>query len=421
MFKFIHAADIHLDSPLRGLARYEGAPVEELRVATRQALENLVQLAIDEKVTFVLIAGDLYDGDWKDHSTGLFFAKEMSRLRVAEIKVFLISGNHDALSQISKTLSLPENVQELSTTKAQTIELEDPGVAIHGRGFRKREVFDDISADYPDARAGLFNIGILHTSASGREGHEPYAPCSVDGLKAKAYDYWALGHVHTREILSDDPWIVFPGNIQGRHIRETGPKGCTLVTVEGGEIQSVEHRDLDVVRWYLCEVDAAGADDVDEVFDRVKRSVEERIEENEERLLALRIILAGRCKAHAGLTKDTRQTTSEIQNIGNDAGGGQVWIEKVRIKTQAEVDLEEALARDDAVSNLLKTIQNLSSVDAALAELDEEISALTKKLPPELQGEENPLEFDDPDSRQELLDEVKDILIPRMLAGEDAE
>lgn len=229
MFKFIHAADIHLDSPLRGLARYEGAPVAELRSATRQALEGLIRTAIEEEVAFVLLAGDLYDGDWRDYNTGLFFASQMSKLRKVGIKVFLISGNHDAQSQITKTIRLPDNVRQLSTRKPETVLLENVGVAIHGRGFATRAVTEDISATYPDARAGYFNIGMLHTSANGREGHEPYAPCTVQGLAAKGYDYWALGHVHKREVLSEDPWIVFSGNIQGRHIREQGAKGCSLV------------------------------------------------------------------------------------------------------------------------------------------------------------------------------------------------
>ncbi len=111
MIKFIHTADIHLDSPLRGLEYYEGAPVDSIRGATRQAFKNLVELAISEKVDFVLIAGDLYDGDWKDYNTGLFFASQMTNLREAGIRVFIVSGNHDAASQISRQLRMPENVK----------------------------------------------------------------------------------------------------------------------------------------------------------------------------------------------------------------------------------------------------------------------------------------------------------------------
>ena len=240
--KFIHAADLHLDSPLTGLERYEGVPIDAVRGATRRALENLVGLALDNDVAFVLIAGDVYDGDWPDYNTGLFFAQQMGRLREAGVWVVIASGNHDAQSQISKTLRLPDNVIVLSAARPQSVEFEEHGVVIHGQSFTTRSVTEDLSLKYPEARAGLLNVGLLHTSLNGRPGHEPYAPCTLDGLLAKGYDYWALGHVHSREVAHEDPWVVFPGNTQGRHARETGAKGCSLVTVADGAVVSVEHR-----------------------------------------------------------------------------------------------------------------------------------------------------------------------------------
>jgi DNA repair exonuclease SbcCD nuclease subunit len=185
MFKFIHAADIHLDSPLRGLERYEGAPVDEIRGATRRAFDNLIGLAIEEGVAFLLLAGDLYDGPWRDYNTGLYFAKRMGRLRDAGVRVFIVAGNHDAASQITRHLRLPENVKVLSTREPESILLEDIGVAVHGRGFPKPPVTEDLSAGYPKGELQLFNIGLLHTSLDGRPGHERYAPCTVDGLRSK--------------------------------------------------------------------------------------------------------------------------------------------------------------------------------------------------------------------------------------------
>jgi DNA repair exonuclease SbcCD nuclease subunit len=231
LFRFIHAADLHLDSPLHGLDAYDGAPVEQIRGATRRALANLVELAETERAAFVLVAGDLYDGDWRDYNTGLYFVRQMSRLREAGTPVYIIAGNHDAASQITKSLRLPENVRMLSADRPESVVLEAEGVAIHGQSFATRAVTDDLSATYPVRLAGFFNVGLLHTCAEGREGHEPYAPCRIEALVAKGYDYWALGHIHKREILHGDPWVVFCGNLQGRHIRETGAKGCSLVTV----------------------------------------------------------------------------------------------------------------------------------------------------------------------------------------------
>ncbi len=182
MFKFIHAADIHLDSPLKGLEQYEGAPVEDIRGATRRALEKLVELAIEREVDFVLIAGDLYDGDWKDHNTGLFFVRQMSYLREANIPVIMINGNHDAANRMTKSLRLPHNVEVLSHTRSQTAKtkkLRELGVAVHGRSFAKAAEYDNLARDYPPKQDGLFNIGLLHTSLAGAEGHEPYAPCTI--------------------------------------------------------------------------------------------------------------------------------------------------------------------------------------------------------------------------------------------------
>ena len=214
MIRFIHAADPHLDSPLRGLEAHEGAPVAVLRGATRRAFENLVNLAIDEGEDFLVIAGDLYDGDWKDYSTGLFFRGQMARLKQKGIPVYLIAGNHDAASVISKKLSLPDNVHVFSTRTVESKQVDVLPVVIHGRGFPHRAVPENLAEEYTAAVAGKFNLGLLHTSLTGRPGHDTYAPCSENDLRDKGYDYWALGHIHQPEVISEDPWIVFAGNCQ---------------------------------------------------------------------------------------------------------------------------------------------------------------------------------------------------------------
>ena len=192
MFRFIHAADPHLDSPLQGLEAHDSAPIDVLRGATRRAFENLIQLAIDEPVDFVVIAGDLYDGDWRDYSTGLFFRNQMARLKASGIPVYLIAGNHDAASVISKKLSLPDNVHVFSTRTPESFSIPELPVVIHGRGFPNRAVPENIAVEYPAAVPGTFNVGLLHTSLTGRPGHDTYAPCSEQDLEAiaKPSDRW---------------------------------------------------------------------------------------------------------------------------------------------------------------------------------------------------------------------------------------
>lgn len=418
MFKFIHAADIHLDSPLRGLERYEGAPVSELRGATRKALENLVQLSIDEEVAFVVIAGDVYDGDWKDYNTGLFFARQMTRLREAGIKTFLIRGNHDAASQITRELTLPENIHEFSTRKPESVVLDELGVVIHGQSFLTQAVTEDLAANYPLSRKNYFNIGVLHTSADGREGHENYAPCTIDGLLSKEYDYWALGHVHQREELHRDPWIVFPGNTQGRHIREVGCKGCTLVSVRDRGIISVEHKPLDVARWTRCVVSADGAADIEALLECTRRALFLELNAADDRLAAVRLVVRGTCPAHKELATRPEQFVNECRALGNDLGGGRIWIEQVQLQTRADFDLDELAKRTDPLGDLLRFVRALPADGAAIQGLLDEFSALRPKLPLELRQGTDAIDLDDPGLLRQLLPEVEQILLPRLLDSE---
>jgi len=416
--RFIHAADIHLDSSLHGLERYEGAPVEEIRSATRRAFDNLIELAIDEEVAFVLLVGDLYDGDWKDYNTGLYFVDRMGRLREAGIRVFVVAGNHDAASQITKHLRLPENVTLFSTKNPEQVILDDLNVAVYGQGFATRAVTNDLSQAYPQGDPQLFNIGLLHTCLDGKPGHEPYAPCTVDGLRSKGYQYWALGHVHHREEVSQDPWIVFPGNIQGRHIRELGPKGCTLVTVENGEIAEVEHRDLDVMRWSLCELDVSGSDTVDDIYEQVREGLQSASDAAEGRLVAVRLVLQGACSAHSILQADRERWTQEYRALATGLGGAGIWLEKVSIKTRSSVSVDEVLERDDALSGLLRAIRNMELDASALEELADEISALRQKLPAELLGGDDPYDPTNPDILKDTLEDIKELLVNRLLSTE---
>src|SRR4051794_18905622 len=231
-FTFIHAADLHLDSPLVGLADRSEALAAAFRRASRRAFDNLIEAALEERVNFVIIAGDLFDGDWRNYETGLVFARGMGRLHRAGIKVFKVRGNHDAECIFTKKLELPPNVTVFGSRKAETIELEELGAVLHGRSFANRACADNLALAYPPARGGRVNIGVLHTSLAGYEGHASYAPCSADDLIGRNYHYWALGHVHAANRVAAEPcWIVYPGCLQGRHVRECGPKGAVRVTV----------------------------------------------------------------------------------------------------------------------------------------------------------------------------------------------
>lgn len=415
--KFIHVADIHLDSPLLGLERYDGAPVEEVRGATRRALQNLVELAVSENVDFVLIAGDLYDGDWKDYNTGLFFLSQMMKLRDSGIRVVITTGNHDAASQITKTLRIPDHCRMLSTQKPESVILEGAGTAIHGQGFPSRSVTDNLAAHYPRAIPELFNIGVLHTCLDGREGHEPYAPCSLNELMSHGYDYWALGHVHTRETIHREPWIVFPGNSQGRNVGETGAKGCVLVSVEDGTVTGVEFRSLDVFRWSVIDMDIGGMTEIDGILDILDKTLRREVEINDGMALALRIRLSGSSRLHGKILARAEYLKNEIRGCAIDAGNGNLWVEKVCIHTSGMSDPEILMMRDDALGGLLRSIHDLQYDEKALEEMFAEFGDLFRKLPPEYLNDGEALHPERQPSLSRVVEDVKHMLLTGILSS----
>lgn len=418
----MHAADLHLDSPLRGLTRYEGAPVERIRGATRRALSQLVELCLRERVDVLLLAGDLFDGNWRDYSTGLFFAAEMSRLGKAGVRVAIVRGNHDAASQLTRHLRLPPNVFEFASDRPQTHEFEGLGLAIHGQSFASRAVTEDLAAGYPRAQPGLFNIGLLHTALGGRVGHEAYAPCTLETLLSKGYDYWALGHVHAREVVHERPYVVFSGNLQGRHARETGEKGATLVHVEDGEVTQLTHHELDVVRWARCEVVLDEQDSADDAVDAARLALSQALKRADGRLLCARLHLTGGTSAHGALHAQRERWVAELRAVANDFGDA-VWVEKVVVDTGPTADATVGRERGDAVGALVRSIEAARGDPERLAALATAFTDLRKKLPPEiaLGAREAGLDevgVDDPAFYERALGDVEQLLLERLQAPE---
>ena len=415
MFKFIHAADIHLDSPLRGLSRYESAPAESIRDACRRAFENLVDLAIEEEVAFVLLAGDLYDGDWKDYSTGIFLSKQMGRLGQHNIQVFSVSGNHDAANRMTKSLNSPSNMKIFSSRKVETVKLDDLGVAIHGRSFPTQHVDENLAAGFCTAEKGLFNIGLLHTSLDGREGHANYAPCSLDDLRSKEYQYWALGHIHKQEIVEEEPHVIFPGCIQGRHIREAGAKGCMLVSVDDGAVSDIDKISLDVLRWSLCDIDITDVDEMREVLECVRKGIDQERASAEDRPLAMRIRLQGATKIADELAAYPEKLEQQIKALGAETAGDDLWIERIENTSTGKLDLESTLADDNAMGKLLKEILNITNGTDDVDGLKDKIAELRQKAPSEAFGDDSILNLDDEQTVHRIIEEAKHMLIGRLL------
>jgi exonuclease SbcD len=379
-FTFLHAADLHLGSPLTGLALKDEDVARRFAAASRGAFSDLVTQAIAEEVKFVLVAGDIYDGDWKDTSIGLFFNREVARLDRAGIPVFLIRGNHDAESEITRAVTLPRNVVEFSSRKAETHRLEALKVALHGRSFADRAVTDNFALNYPAPVPGWLNIGLLHTSCEGNAAHAVYAPCSVAELVQRGYDYWALGHIHEQAVLHRDPWIVYPGNLQGRSVRECGPKGAVLVDVADGRITGTRPMVVDRARWLHLTIPVAEISDEAGLLQAVREALQAPLGECAGRMTALRVTLTGPTALHGMLRARRNELRDEIQALANHVHED-AWLEALKLATSevprpVAVSGEEGAMQDPAA--LLAGLEH----DAELRERAGEMLALLRgKLP----------------------------------------
>ncbi len=385
-FRFVHAADLHLGSPFAGLARADAAVAERFATASREAFSELVRRTIELDAAFMVIAGDVYDGEWRDASIGLFFAREVARLERAGISVVLLKGNHDAVSVVTKSIGLPANVLEFPSKKPGTLKLDALSVALHGQSFAERAAPDNLAAAYPPPLSGWFNIGALHTSCGGYAAHERYAPCSLEELRLKGYDYWALGHVHEHEILARDPWIVFPGNLQGRSVRECGPRGAVLVEVEDGRVLSAERLIVDRARWAHVAVDLSGVEEESAALLAIERAVAPVAGEADGRMTALRLTLTGPTRLARGFAADPRRLADEAQAAVQRVDA-ELWLEKLKLRTSAPAS-QDGVAPELKSLDLAALIDGLDDDPEVLAAARELVATVAAKLPAQASGDE---------------------------------
>ncbi len=425
--KILHAADIHLDSPLQKLDRYEAAPADRIRGASRQAFRNLTRLAIEQQVDLVVIAGDLYDGEWTDQNTGLAFVAEASALVREGIPLAVIRGNHDAANQMTSSLPLPNNPDGselfLAMDRPESRVFESAGIAVHGQSFRTRSETKNLAEHYPQPVSGLFNLGLLHTGLEGNSSHAHYAPCSPTQLTDKGYDYWALGHIHARRDhgLKGGPPIVFSGNLQGRHIGETGEKGCVIVEVDDRNACRYTFQPLDVLRWRECQIDVTEMSHVEEVFDAYQAWLNEHVRDGEGRLLIARVRLVGRSTLYRSLHRQVEQTRAELQAIGVAAAADAVWLEDVRVAVVPPADPSVAVELEGPLESLSHVLEQLRSTSDAAGLIEGELKSLYKKLPKELTGDpaQATFRFDDPQWIAELIESAAADVLGRLQNHDD--
>jgi DNA repair protein SbcD/Mre11 len=419
-YRFIHAADVHLDSPLASLRRLSTATADELQGASRRSLQTLIEHALEHRVQAVVIAGDLFDGPVKDVGAGLWVDSQFKRLTREGIKIVLIRGNHDAISNARRILRWSDGIHELPADSPATIRMDDCGLALHGQSFGTRSETSDLTLSYPPALQGYFNVGVLHTSLAGSPQHDVYAPTSVSSLESRGYDYWALGHIHLRSQASHSSqcYIGFSGNMQGRHIREQGAKGCQLVTVEDGRLQSNIFLPTDSLRWHEVLLDLQMLEHLGDIEDLLEAKVVPLLDSGAAHSLAVRLTLQGSTCLHGDLTRPS--TIDRLSDACSERLNeiGPIWLESIKVQTHP--------AKQSTVADLdlpLKYVTQialeLQNDEAAQAELREALDELLRRARSELCEFGWPLVKAEMEKQEmnRLLDRAADLVVSRLISG----
>ncbi|TXK85985.1 DNA repair exonuclease [Paenibacillus sp. N3.4] len=384
--RFMHAADLHLDSPFKGMSALPERIRERVRESTFGALKELVALAIQEQVDFVLISGDIYDLSDRSLRAQIRFQKAMEQITAQSIPVYVIHGNHDPEDGRAAKLDWPSNVHFFASEHVETVQVAKPGrgviAQIHGISYRSAAETDNLAVRYKKGNEPVCQIGLLHTNVDGDPGHDNYAPCSKQDLLDAGMDYWALGHVHTGRVLHERPAIVYPGNLQGRSIRETGPRGCYLVEMQENGQADLTFQALDRVRWFKQPLSVAGIQTEQELKDYLGEQLERIRIEADGRDAVVRIVLEGRGAVHALLRKGRaiEELLAELREDESERSPF-VWVESIEDRTGSELDLQALQQEKSFIGDLLRLTESLRHDDAALADFARDALAALQNLP----------------------------------------
>ena len=402
--RFVHAADLHLDSPFRGIRSEAPEHVADtLRRATFDAYDSIIDLCLREQVDALLVAGDIYDSADRSLRAQLKFVDGLNRLDAAGIRSFICHGNHDPLGGWEARLDLPPGCVRFGpeVTGEPVFPGDEQRATVHGVSYSQRVVTDNLSERFRGPLPTGFHVGLLHANVGGNTAHDNYSPCTVNDLADTSIDYWALGHVHTRQVMREErPAVIYPGNPQGRHPGETGPRGVYLVKVGDHGDVDLEFRAVDVVRWEGVQVGIAGLNSEQDLLDAIDKAVDACAESAGGRDVVFRLALTGRGGLHAWLRRG--DTTTEIQERLNDRytqSRPWLWCERVQADTASAVDRQEAALREDFAGDLARIARELVEDPGAMAELREALRALYSNsnaasvLRPHLPSDEELLEL----------------------------
>lgn len=372
VIKILHTADIHLDAPLRSLALRDESLRDAVQAATRAAFARIVDVALSERVAALLIAGDLFDGRARSARTAAFLTAQLDRLRAAEIAVFYIKGNHDAENPITGALDLPDNVHVFDARGGRVQLAED--LWIHGVSFADRHAPESLLPRFPAPVPGAVNIAMLHSSLAGAAGHDTYAPCTVGDLNDMGFDYWALGHVHKRQIHAKAPWVVMPGMPQGRDIGEAGAKSASMLTVTEGRIEVAEVP-TSVVEFTATTLDISAVESDDALRAALRDHLRGIADGLSSEAGVVRLTLTGTPARHWQILRDQAIWAETVATLARETG--RLWLDKLRLEIDAPRDSDGTASATQELATLMAEIRQEPGFAAtARAEMNEMIDDL---------------------------------------------
>ncbi len=385
MIRVLHTADIHLDSPLKSLALRDPELRERVQTASRSALTRIIDIALAEDVAALLIAGDLFDSAERSARTAAFLTLQLERLRAGGVRVFYIKGNHDAENPLTGEVTLPENVHVFDG-RGGKVQLSE-GVWVHGVSFASRHAPDSLLPKFPAPVEGAVNIAMLHTSLAGAQGHDPYAPCALSDLTAAGFDYWALGHVHRRQVHSEAPWVVMPGTPQGRDIGEPGPKTATLVTI--GEGVRVEEVHTSALEFLPLQVDVTRTESDDALRDLLRQSLQDIARALVSDNAIIRLTLTGDSARRWQILRDHDIWTDTVAQMARETG--RLWLDKLVLDLAGHAAPGQSAT--DELAAIMETIRGEPGFSAGRrADIEAVLQEFTPKRRAELLPDETAME-----------------------------
>ena len=383
-YRFVHTADVHLDSPLRSLALRNQDLAELIGNATRQAFVRTIDLCLEEQVDALLLGGDLYDGEQTSMKTARFLAEQLHRLDQAGIETFIVRGNHDAMSRITRELTLPDTVTVFKG-RADAVEARRHStgsqVVIHGLSFAQPQVPQSLISKYRPPVAGALNVGLMHTSVGGSPVHDSYAPCTLRDLQGAGYGYWALGHIHKRWIEEGPCTVVMPGIPQGRDINEGGIKSVSLVTIRDDGDVDIEERIVSLAQFERVTVHADGIDDWRGLAATIAKGLDQAKDAAASAHLVVRLCLTGATPLAWQIRRDLDVIQGDFEVWASM--NGNVWIEKV--ETDCRPPQVTAGPASDPLTELARLVDDEVLFSPAFkAEALQIMEELQGQLPPEL-------------------------------------